>query len=191
MSDWELHKWNHDIVENWATVQKMKKPVIAAINGWAMGGGLELALSCDMRVASEKARMGLPEVSLGIVPGTGGTQRLPRLVGKGKALEMLLTGEPVDAKEAYRIGLVNKVVPEGEAVKGAEEIANKIIKNGPLAVMIAKDSVQVGEELPLDAAVEYSHKNVLLAAASEDAKEGYAAFLEKRKPVWKGKIVEE
>jgi enoyl-CoA hydratase/carnithine racemase len=186
MDDWQLHKWNHDIVEDWSMAQKLKKPVIAAINGWAMGGGLELALSCDIRVASENARMGLPEVSLGIVPGTGGTQRLPRLVGKGKALEMLLTGEPIDAKEAYRICLVNKVVPEGEAVKEAEEIANKIIRNGPLAVMLAKDSVQVGEELPLDAAIEYGHKNVILAAASSDAKEGYAAFLEKRKPEWKG-----
>ena len=186
MNTWELHKWNHDLLENCNAVAALKKPVIAAINGYALGGGLELALACDIRVASENARMGVPEVSLGIIPGVGGTQRLPRLVGKGKALEMLLTGEPIDAKEAYRVGLVSKVVPEGEAVKGAEEIANKIIKNGPLAVMLAKDSVQVGEELPLDAALEYGHKNVLLAAASKDAKEGYAAFLEKRKPAWKG-----
>ena len=166
---------------------KCRKPVIAAINGYAMGGGLELALACDIRVASENARMGLPEVSLGIIPGTGGPVRLPRLVPKGIAMQMLLTGEPIDAQEAYRIGLVNKVVPEGQAVAAAEEIANKIIKNGPLAVMLVKDVVEVGQDLPLDAAVEYDHKNVLLSSTSEDAKEGLTAFLEKRPPQWKGK----
>jgi len=187
MTPLELHEWNHDMLENWRTIERLKKPVIAAINGYALGGGLELAISCDIRVASENARMGTPEVGLGIIPGTGGTQRLPRLLGKGAAMELLLTGEAIDAHEAYRIGLVNKVVPEGQAVAAAEEIANKIIKNGPLAVMLAKDAVEVGEELPLDAAVEYGHKNILLCQSSEDAKEGLTAFLEKRSPQWKRK----
>lgn len=187
MTPLELHKWNHELLEDWRAVEALRKPVIAAINGYALGGGLELALSCDIRVASENARMGLPEVSLGIIPGTGGPVRLPRLVPKGIAMQMLLTGEPIDAQEAYRIGLVNKVVPEGQAVAAAEEIANKIIKNGPLAVMLVKDVVEVGKDLSLDAAVEYDHKNVLLSSTSEDAKEGLAAFLEKRPPQWKGK----
>lgn len=187
MTPLELHKWNHGILEDWRAVEALRKPVIAAINGYALGGGLELAISCDIRVASENARMGTPEVSLGIIPGTGGTQRLPRLVGKGAALEILLTGEAIGAQEAYRIGLVNKVVPEGQVVAAAEGIANKIIRNAPLAVMLAKDAVEVGEELPLDAAVEYGHKNVLLCQSSEDAKEGLTAFLEKRSPEWKGK----
>jgi len=187
MTPIELHKWNHDLLEDWRAVEVLSKPVIAAINGYALGGGFELALACDIRVASENARMGLPEVSLGIIPGTGGPVRLPRLVPKGIAMQMLLTGEPIDAQEAYRIGLVNKVVPEGQAVAAAEEIANKIVKNGPLAVMLVKDVVEVGQDLPLDAAVEYDHKNVLLSSTSEDAKEGLTAFLEKRSPQWKGK----
>lgn len=185
MDAWQLHEWNHDVLKAWTMIENTKKPVIAAINGYSLGGGLELALACDIRIASENARLGLPEVRLGILPGAGGTQRLPRLIGKGKALEMLLTGEPIDAKEACRIGLVNEVVPVGEAVKRAEEIAKTIMHNGPLAVMLAKDAVHVGEELPLIAAIEYAHKNLLLAASSKDSKEGYAAFLEKRKPQWK------
>lgn len=185
MDLWTLHKWNHNVLEAFSEVEKLCKPVIAAINGFALGGGLELSISCDIRVASENARLGVPEVHLGIIPGAGGIQRLLRLLGHGKALELLLTGRQIDAQEAYRIGLVNKVVPKGEAVKGAEEIAAEILKNSPIAVMIAKDAVVVGKDMPLDAAVEYAHKNILLAAASEDAKEGYAAFLEKRNPMWK------
>ncbi len=187
MNPLQLHEWNHKILENWQALEALRKPVIAAINGFALGGGLELALSCDIRIAAENARLGLPEVTLGIIPGTGGTQRLPRLVGRGFALEMLLTGGIITAQEAYRIGLVNKVVPEGQAVVAAEEVANKIIKNAPLAIMLVKDAVVVGMDLPLDNAVEYGHKNLLLSSASEDAKEGLRAFIEKRTPHWKGR----
>ena len=167
--------------------EKMKKPTIAAMNGVALGGGLEIALGCNIRVASEKARMGLPEVTLGILPGSGGTQRLPRLIGKSKALEMILTGEAVNAEEAYRIGLVNKVVPPGEELKAAEEIAQKIIKCAPLAVEMAKDAVEVGKDLSQDAACEYAQKNIVALFASEDGKEGLTSFVEKRTPQFKGK----
>ncbi|MFH1775180.1 MAG: enoyl-CoA hydratase-related protein [Chloroflexota bacterium] len=187
MTPLELHQWNHRVLEGWRQLEALGKPVIAAINGFALGGGLELALACDIRVAAENAKLGLPEVSLGIIPGTGGTQRLPRLIGKGQAMEMLLTGEAIGAEEAYRIGLVNKVVAKGQAVAAAEEIALKIIKNGPLAVKMVKDAVEVGEELPLDAAIEYGHKNLLLCFSGEDAREGLKAFLEKRPPKWQGK----
>ena len=187
MTPLELHQWNHRLLECWRQLEMLSKPVIAAINGFALGGGLELSLACDIRVAAENARLGLPEVSLGIIPGTGGTQRLPRLIGKGQAMEMLLTGEAISAEEAYRIGLVNKVVPKGQAVAAAEEIALKIVKNGPLAIKMVKDAVEMGEELPLDDAIEYGHKNLLLCFSSEEAKEGLKAFLEKRQPKWQGK----
>lgn len=187
VSPLEAPYWAHDLLENWQAIEGLGKPVIAAINGYALGGGLELAISCDIRIASENAQMGTPEVRLGIIPGTGGTQRLPRLVGKGKAMELLLTGENIDAWEAYRIGLVNKVVPEGQAVVAAETIANKIIKGAPKAVSLIKDAVTKGQDMPLDAAVEYGHRNATICRVSEDAKEGLTAFLEKRKPQWKGK----
>ncbi len=183
----EIHRWNHKVLEIWRAIEALGQPVIAAINGYALGGGLELAISCDIIIAAENARLGTPEVSLGIIPGTGGTQRLPRLIGKVKALEILLTGEAISAQEAYRMGLVNKVVPEGKAVEAAEEVANKILKNAPLAVTMVKDAVRVGRDLPLDAAVEYAHRNVVLCRASEDATEGITAFLEKRNPQWKGR----
>jgi len=187
LNSWELHEWNHNIVDVFNKIEKLCKPVIAAINGFALGGGLELSLACDIRIASENASMGVPEVHLGIIPGAGGTPRLERMIGQGKALELLLTGRQIDAQEAYGLGIINKVVPKGEAVKGAEEMAAEILKNSPEAVMLVKDAVIVGKDLPLEAAIEYAHKNLLLAAASEDAGEGFAAFLEKRTPEWKGK----
>lgn len=187
LSPIEIHTWNHRLIENWSAMEKLKPPVIAAINGYALGGGLELALACDIRVVSEKARLGLPEVKLGIMPGTGGPQRLSRLVGRGLALEMILTGEPITAAEAHRIGLVNRVVPDGEVLKAAEEIARKIIANSPIGVALAKDAVWQTDGLPLDAAIEYGHRNVVIAAASEDAREGLAAFVEKRTPHWRGR----
>lgn len=187
MTPLEINEWNHRIVENSRALAALKQPVIAAINGYALGGGLEVALFCDIRVAAENAKLGLPEVSLGIIPGGGGTPQLPRLIAKAKAMEMLLTGDMIDAQEAYRIGLVNKVVPEGQALTAAEEIAARILKRGPLATMLVKDSVVVGKDLPLDAAMEYAHKNLVLCFASEDAREGLSAFLEKRPPKWKGK----
>ncbi len=187
LSPIEIHDWNHRLIENWSAVEKLKPPVIAAINGYALGGGLELALACDIRVASEKAKLGLPEVKLGIIPGTGGPQRLSRLVGRGLTLEMILTGEPITAVEAHRIGLVNRVVPDGEVLKAAEEIAHKIAANSPIGVALAKDAVWQTDGLPLDAAIEYGHRNVVIAAASEDAREGLAAFMQKRTPHWPGK----
>jgi len=187
MGPLELHKWNQKIVKNLNALEKLRQPVIAAINGFALGGGLELAMACDIRIASEKVRVGLPEVKLGLIPGAGGTQRLPRLVGRGRAMELMLTAKMVDAQEAYRIGLVNKVVPAEELMKAAEEMANEIIANAPIAVQLVKDAVQVGTELPLEAAIEYGHKNVVASIAAEDAKEGLTAFLEKRSPRWQGK----
>ena len=187
MNPLEVNEWNHRIVEYFGALEKLKQPVIAAINGFALGGGLEASLACDIRVAAENAKLGQPEVSLGIIPGGGGTPRLPRTVGTAKAMELLLTGDIIDAQEAYRIGLINKVVPEGEAVKAAEEIAARIIKRGPIATAMVKDAVVVGKDMPLDAAIDYAHKNLTLCFASEDAKEGLSAFLEKRSPEWKGK----
>lgn len=187
MSPYQLHIWNHGVVENLNALERLRQPVIAAINGFALGGGLELAMACDIRIASEEAKMGLPEVKLGIIPGAGGTQRLPRLIAKGLAMELLLTGKMVDAQEAYRIGLVNKLVPAGELMKAAEEMANEIIANGPVAVQLVKDAVSVGTELPLEAAIEYGHKNVVTSFTTEDAREGLAAFVEKRSPRWQGR----
>lgn len=179
--------WNQGIVENFNALEKIKQPVIAAINGFALGGGLELALACTLRVASEKARMGFPEVKIGIIPGAGGTQRLPRLVGKGIAAEMILTGEMIDAQTAYRIGLVNEIVPHEELIKAAEELARKIIANSPIAVSMAKDAIEVGEELPLDAAIQYAQKNCITCFTTEDMKEGTRAFIEKRPPRFRGR----
>lgn len=187
MTPMAILRWNEGVVRINAAVEKLRQPVIAAINGIAMGGGLELAISCQLRVAVEGAKLGLPEVKLGIIPGTGGTQRLPRLVGKTKAYEMLLTGDPIDAQEAYRIGLVNKVVPKGEAVKAAEELARRIIANGPIAVELCKDAVEIGMDLPIEHAVQYSQKNCITCFSTEDMKEGTTAFIEKRKAIFTGK----
>jgi len=187
MSPMDILRWNEGIVRINAAIEKLRQPVIAAVNGAAMGGGLELAVSCTLRVIAESAKMGLPEVKLGIIPGTGGTQRLPRLVGKGIAAELLLTGEIIDAQEAYRIGLVNKVVADGEAVKAAEELARKIMENAPVAVEMAKDALEIGKDLPMEHAVQYSQKNCVVCFSTQDMKEGMSAFLEKRKADFKGK----
>jgi enoyl-CoA hydratase len=187
MKPMDILRWNEGIVRINAALEKLRQPVIAAINGAAMGGGLELAISCTLRVIEESAKMAIPEVKLGIIPGTGGTQRLPRLIGKGRAAEILLTGEPIDAQEAYRIGLVNEVVPNGEAVNGAEEMARKIMANAPIAVEMAKDALEIGKDLPLEHAVQYSQKNCVTCFSTEDMKEGMSAFLERRKADFKGK----
>ena len=187
MKPMDLLRWNEGIVRINAALEKLRQPVIAAINGAAMGGGLELAISCTLRVVSESAKMALPEVKLGIIPGAGGTQRLPRLIGKGRAAELMLTGEMIDAQEALRIGLVNQVVPHGEAVKGAEALAQKLMVNAPIAVEMAKDALEVGKDLPLEHAVQYSQKNCVTCFSTEDMKEGVSAFLEKRKANFKGK----
>jgi len=168
-------------------MERLRIPVIAAINGYAFGGGLEITTGCDIRIASENAKLGTPEVGLGIMPGAGATARLPRLIGKGKALELELTGDPIDAKEACSIGLVNKVVPEGEALKAAEELASRILKNAPLAIAQIKNAIQVGTDMPLEGASEYCQKNAMMTMLTQDAEEGTRAFVEKRSPVWQGK----
>jgi len=163
-------------------LERAPKPVIAAINGYAFGGGCELALACHMRLASENAVMGLPEVSLGIIPGYGGTQRLPRLVGPGRALELILSGRRVKADEAERIGLVNRVVPLLALREEAEKLAQSILKNGPLAVAAALEAVHRGLQLTLDQGLRFESSLFGVLAASEDMHEGLRAFLEKRPP---------
>ena len=187
MTPMAILRWNEGVLRNHAKLEKLRQPVIAAMNGLAMGGGLELALSCSIRIAVQGAKLALPEVKLGIIPGTGGTQRLPRLVGKGKAYELLLTGETLTSEEALNIGLVNRVVPKGEALKAAEEMARKIMANAPIAVEMCKDAVEIGMDLPLEQAIQYSQKNCITCFSTEDMKEGTSAFLEKRKPNFAGK----
>jgi len=162
------------------------KPTIAAVNGFALGGGLELALACMIRVASQNASLGLPEVTLGLIPGFGGTQRLARLVGRGRALEMILTGDRIDASEASRIGLVNKVVPAEDLIGACETMARTMLSRGPVAVRLAIEAVNRGMEMPLAEGLALEATLFGLLAATEDAKEGTRAFLEKRKPGFRG-----
>lgn len=162
-------------------------PVIAAVNGFALGGGLELALVCDIRVVAENARLGLPEVTLGIFPGYGGTQRLPRLIAAGKAKELIFTGEMIDAAEAHRLGIADHLVAAGEAVNRAREIAGKILKRGPVAVRLAKQAVNKGLEQTLAEGLKTEAALFAALCDTEDQKEGARAFLEKRPPVFKGK----
>ncbi len=187
MKPMDILRWNEGIVRINAALEALRQPVIAAINGAALGGGLELAISCSLRVIGQSAKVGLPEVKLGIIPGTGGTQRLPRLIGKGRAAELILTGDVIGAKEALESGLVNRVVPDGEEVRGAEELARKIMANAPIAVELAKDAMEIGKDLPMEHAVQYSQKNCVTCFSTEDMKEGMSAFLQKRKADFKGK----
>ena len=169
-----------------ARIESLGKVVIAAVNGYALGGGCELALACHVRVASENARMGLPEVTLGIIPGFGGTQRLARLVGRGKALDLILSGEMIDAREAHRIGLVDRVAAEGQAVAAAESLARVIASRGPIAIKMAIESVNEGLEMPLDQGLFLEATLFGLVVTTEDFKEGTRAFLEKRKAQFQG-----
>src|SRR5690349_4439352 len=163
------------------------KPVIAAVNGYALGGGCELAMACHLRIASETAKFGQPEVKLGIAPGYGGTQRLPRLVGKGNALQLILTGEMIDAREAHRIGLVNQVVPGAELLAAAEKTLRGILAGGgPLAVRLALEAVDQGFEMTLDEGLLLEANHFGLLAATADMQEGLRAFLEKRAPRFRG-----
>jgi enoyl-CoA hydratase len=168
-------------------IEKLGKPVVAAINGFALGGGCELALACHVRVASENAKLGTPEVKLGLMCGYGGTQRLARLVGRGRALEMLLTGEMIDAAEALRIGLVNRVVPRESLLAEAERLLRGMLANGPLSLRFTLEAVRSGLELPLDEALHLEATLFGLLCASDDKREGTAAFLEKRPPRFQGK----
>lgn len=168
-------------------IENLPKPVIAAVNGFALGGGCELSMACDIRIASEKAKFGQPEVSLGIPPGFGGTQRLPRLIGKGRAKELLFTGEMIDAAEAYRIGLVNKVVVPEELMNTAKAMAQKIMSRAPIAVQVCKAAVNEGLDVDLDSGIAYEAEVFGLCFATDDQKEGMAAFVEKRKANFAGK----
>jgi enoyl-CoA hydratase len=168
-------------------IERFPKPVIAAINGFALGGGCELALACHIRIASEKAQLGLPEVTLGIIPGYGGTQRMARLLGKGKALELILTGDRINAQDAERIGLVNRVVSAEELMPTAEKMARTIMSRGPLAVRAAIEAVMSGSEMPYEEGQFLEATLFGLLCATDDTKEGMKAFLEKRPPEFKGK----
>ena len=168
-------------------LERCGKPVVAAVNGFALGGGCELAMACHLRVASEGARFGQPEVKLGLGPGYGGTVRLPRLVGKGRALELLLTGEMIDAAEAWRIGLVNRVVPADRLMAEAEELLRKILENGPLAVRFVMEAVDAGLELSVDDGLLLEANHFGLLSATADMREGTAAFLAKRKAAFSGR----
>jgi enoyl-CoA hydratase len=168
-------------------IDNLPKPTIAAVNGFALGGGTELALSCDMILASEKAKFGLPEVSLGIHPGFGGSQRLPRLIGSAKAKELIFTGKMIDAAEAEKVGLVNKVVAPDKLHEEAKALASEILKNGQVAIRLVKSAINAGLDTTLEKGLAYEAETQGLAFSTEDKNEGLSAFMEKRKPNFKGR----
>jgi len=168
-------------------IESIEKPVIAAVNGFALGGGCELAMACDIRIASEKAKFGQPEVNLGIIPGFGGTQRLPRLVGEGMGKYLIMTGEMISADEACRIGLAEKVVPAEELIATAEKVAKTIMEKAPIAIAVAKTTINAGINLDMPTASRLEIEALVTPFGSEDRKEGMTAFLEKRPAVFKNK----
>jgi enoyl-CoA hydratase/carnithine racemase len=168
-------------------IENLGKPVVAAVNGFALGGGCELAMACTIRIAAESAKFGQPEVKLGIMPGYGGSQRLPRLVGKGRALQIILSGDVISAQEAYRIGLVNEIVPSANLIERAEAILNQINANGPLGVKFSIDAVNKGLETSLEEGLRLEASLFAICSSTEDKKEGTSAFLAKRKPQFQGR----
>ena len=162
------------------------KPIIAAINGYALGGGCELALACDVRIASDQAKIGQPEVNIGIIPGFGGSQRLPRLVGPGWAAEMIFTGDAIDATTAERIGLVNRVVPADRLLDEAKALARRILEKSPAAIALAKACLRAAQEMPLSAGLDFETAAFGVVGSTQDKAEGMKAFIEKRKPAWTG-----
>lgn len=174
---------NHFLLE----IEHFPKPVIAAVNGFCLGGGNELAMACHMRFASENAKFGQPEVNLGIICGYGGTQRLARLVGRGRAIELVISGTMIDAQEAYRIGLVNRVVPQKELIKNCEDFLRTVFQKAPVAVRYSLDAVNRGIEMSLEDGIAYEATLFGLTFATDDMREGTQAFLQKRKPAFKGK----
>ena len=168
-------------------IRNIHKPVIAAVGGYALGGGCELAMHCDMIVASENARFGQPEILLGVIPGAGGTQRLARTLGKYRTMEIVLTGAQVTAEEMHALGLVNRVVPKGEHLTEAVKLAKTVAAQAPVAIRLAKDAVNAAFETTLDQGLEIERKNFFLLFATEDMREGMQAFMEKRKAEFKGR----
>jgi enoyl-CoA hydratase len=176
-----------DQFARWDKIRKIKKPIIAAVSGFALGGGCELAMTCDMIIASETARFGQPEINIGVMPGAGGTQRLTRAVGKAKAMEIVLTGKNFTVEEAREWGLVNKVVPAEYYLQEAKNLAMEIASKPPVAVRLAKEAILKSFDTTIEGGLEFERKNFYLLFASEDQKEGMKAFGDKRKPTWKGK----
>ncbi len=174
-------------IAQWDRIRKIAKPVIAAVNGWCLGGGCELAMALDLIIAGEGAKFGQPEIKLGVIPGAGGTQRLTRAVGKGKTMEMILTGDPITAAEAERMGLVARVVPDEVVVEDALALASVIARRSPVALRVAKEAVNAAFELSLTAGLAHERRLFFLLFATEDQKEGMAAFLEKRDPEFTGR----
>jgi len=179
----QFAKLGHQVMR---TIEGCPKPVIAAVNGFALGGGCELALGCDIRIVAENAKFGQPEVNLGVIPGFGGTQRLARLIGKGRAMELIFTGAMIDSAEAYRIGLANKVVPLDQLLDTTKKMGATIISKGSYAVQLAKEAIHNGLELDLDRANQYEAELFGLCFATDDQKEGMQAFLEKRPAEFSG-----
>jgi enoyl-CoA hydratase len=171
----------------WDRLKGVSKPIIAAVSGYALGGGCELAMACDLIVASETAQFGQPEINIGVMPGAGGTQRLTRALGKSKAMEMVLTGRNISAREAEARGLVTRVVPVEMYLEEAKNLAREISSKAPIAVRMAKDAINKAAEISLAEGLEYERKLFYMLFATEDQDEGMLAFVEKRKPVWKGK----
>jgi enoyl-CoA hydratase len=176
-----------DQFARWDRMRKIKKPMIAAVSGFALGGGCELAMICDMIIASETAKFGQPEINIGVMPGAGGTQRLTRAVGKAIAMEMVLTGRMISADEAFRCGLINKIVPVEFYLREAISLAREVASKPPVAIRLIKDSILKSFDTTIEGGLEFERKNFYLLFASEDQKEGMKAFVEKRKAVWKGK----
>ena len=176
-----------DQFTTWDQIRRTKKPIIAAVSGFALGGGCELCMTCDMIVASETAQFGQPEIKIGVMPGAGGTQRLPRAVGKARAMEMVLTGRFISAQEALDFGLINMIVPIEIYLQEAVRLASEIAVQSPVAVQLAKESVLKAYEMPLQEALSFERKNFYMLFATEDQKEGMSAFVEKRKPTFKGR----
>ena len=173
--------------ELWDRIRKIAKPIIAAVSGYCLGGGNELAMNCDIIIASQTATFGQPEVNVGIMPGAGGTQRLTRAIGKYRAMEMILTGKSITADEAHRIGLVNRVVPAESLMDEARKVAKEIASKPPISIRAAKEAILKAQDTPLEVGLEFERKSFYTLFATEDAKEGMKAFLEKRKPTFKGK----
>ncbi|HEY9044700.1 MAG TPA: enoyl-CoA hydratase-related protein [Ohtaekwangia sp.] len=176
-----------DQFSTWDQIRKIKKPIIAAVSGFALGGGCELAMMCDMIIASESSKFGQPEIKIGVIPGAGGTQRLTKAIGKAKAMELVLTGRFISAEEALSYGLVNKVVPVEMYLYEATQLAKEIAQMSPVAAQLAKEAVNRSFETHLDEGLSFERKNFYLAFASEDQKEGMRAFVERRKAEFKGK----